>query len=151
MIQTTTRRLPLLFLLAVFFSVSLVKADDSHIRRRATEGDVVNDIVGGSVQSTPISYFAKFEGGNGLCGGSLIANDIVLTAAHCVDSKAGGFPPQVRIASTTESDGTVVDVDVAKSIFHPGWTGNVDDGNDGKYIKYLSTYHEHRYQKFQTS
>lgn len=76
-------------------------------------------IVGGSQQTSTISYFVKFEG-SVLCGASLISADTVLTAAHCVD---GGFPAAVRIAPLTTADGTVVAVDTANSKIHPDWTG----------------------------
>lgn len=95
--------------------------------------DPENTIVGGSATSSP-SWFVHF--GNRNCGASLITADIVLTAAHCVES---GFPTTVRVAPTistsTTTDGLEVSVDAANSVIHPLYVGNVALGNDVAIIK----------------
>jgi trypsin len=106
--------------------------DHSHIRRvrkLQDEGGKLgvtyydgNGIIGGSTQTTTISYFVSLPN----CGASLISEDTVLTAAHCVDGVNNtGFPSSVRIAPLTETDGLEVAVDKNKSIIHPAWTGDV--------------------------
>jgi len=64
-----------------------------------------------------------------MCGGTLVDEDTIVTAAHCFDSIPGQQGPNmVRLGDhdiTTTGDGaTPVDISIARSIQHPGWNSN---------------------------
>ncbi len=84
-------------------------------------------IVGGTaVPSGAYPFMASVRnGGSHLCGGSVIADTWVLTAAHCV-STGDGAGLSVRVGSNNNaSGGTVIDVDLAKR--HPDFDGSWHD------------------------
>jgi len=95
-----------------------------------------NRIVGGSEARQGAWPWAvilgrsRFGGGfQVMCGGTLIDEDTILTAAHCFDSIPGQQGPNmVRLGDhdiTTTGDGaTPVDISIARSIQHPGWNSN---------------------------
>ncbi|CAB9512913.1 Chymotrypsin-like elastase family member 1 [Seminavis robusta] len=58
-------------------------------------------------------WYCVFAGGV-LCGATLVHEDIVVTAAHCID---GSVPPRLRCGATTTSNGVLVDVEA--SVTHP--------------------------------
>merc|ERR1719308_193333 len=95
-----------------------------------------NRIVGGSEARQGAWPWAvilgrsRFGGGfQVMCGGTLVDEDTIVTAAHCFDSVPGQQGPNmVRLGDhdiTTTGDGaTPVDISIARSIQHPGWNSN---------------------------
>merc|ERR1711877_66383 len=98
------------------------KCGISGVSTRIVNGNV--RIVGGEYAPQGAWPWAVIIGRAGLtgfsiiCGGSLIATDAVLTAAHCFDSLGHGGPTTVRLGEhdiTTTSDGANhIDISIAK-------------------------------------
>ena len=86
-------------------------------------------IVGGSISTTVQPWVASLQqNGRHGCGGSLIAPQWVVTAAHCVTGQAN--PTQVRLGSLNNTSGGQV-IQIAQKIVHPSYnTSNINAGND---------------------
>ncbi|KAJ6636459.1 Serine protease snake [Pseudolycoriella hygida] len=87
-------------------------------------------IVGGTeanVREFPHMALIGFEDGNTIhwdCGGTLISEQFVLSAAHCFDSRDYGPARYVRLGEhdlNRKDDGTVVDLRIIQSIPHPDY------------------------------
>jgi trypsin len=76
-------------------------------------------IVGGS--NAPQGDYPFFVQGNG-CGGSLVWDDVVLTAAHCL----GAFDGSVLVGPYIESStsGGAENIDVVRQVQHPSYDSN---------------------------
>ncbi|MBL8264521.1 MAG: trypsin-like serine protease [Xanthomonadaceae bacterium] len=94
-------------------------------------------IVGGSLTTTVQPWVAALlQNGQQGCGGSLIAPQWVVTAAHCVSG--GANPTQVRLGSLYRSSGGQV-ISISQKIVHPGYsTSNINGGNDIALLKLAS-------------
>lgn len=67
-----------------------------------------------------------------LCGGIVIAENAVLTAAHCVDQRSSNraaIQPRLHIGGQN-TDEPVEKLETLVAIGHPGWTGNLMNGDD---------------------
>jgi protease YdgD len=73
-------------------------------------------------------------GDTGFCTGTLIATDLVLTAAHCLYDQASGLPVAVQTITFRAglSDGVAVaEVSVLRAVAHPGYDPAEGTGRNG--------------------
>lgn len=81
-------------------------------------------IVGGEpARQGEIPWMVSLQSRSGhFCGGSLIAKNWVLTAAHCVDGQSASSIPEVLVGLYSQKQkGNAESFKVAKIIIHPQW------------------------------
>lgn len=96
-------------------------------------------IVGGidtTIQSHPYQVSIQLNGRH-YCGGSLYRNDIVITAAHCLQNNIPVRSISVRLGSTIHSSGGVV-TEIASYANHPNYT-SFTNANDIAIIRLASS------------
>uniref|UniRef100_A0A1B0AAJ1 Peptidase S1 domain-containing protein n=1 Tax=Glossina pallidipes TaxID=7398 RepID=A0A1B0AAJ1_GLOPL len=87
-----------------------------------TAGRIVNGVET-TIENRPYQVSIQWERGNHFCGGSIISEDIVVTAAHCVAFKDPS-ELQVRLGSTYNNEGGIV-VGVKATKYHEKFDGDI--------------------------
>lgn len=104
---------------AILFSVSATAAQTEFTKIKSINVSESTRIVGGT-ESTPHTrpYQASVQSSNGshFCGGSIVGQDLILTAAHCMEGVNGDSPDmQVRVGAHSLTDGSGEAIKVAKA------------------------------------
>ena len=134
-----TKRLPLgLSLCAVLWSGCSAPSADGY---RLLQGDQVAPIINGVPDDDPahaavVALTLEFHGA--FCSGTLIAEDVILTAAHCLDSGIGTSTDVYFGQSTHDDPGEYVDVTEVR--IHPKWnTDDLQNGHDVALLRIANT------------
>ena len=106
-------------------------AEANSVEANSLEGSVQPKIIGGSeVSHSTVPYqVALTRNRNQFCGGTLIAPNWVLTAAHCLDGVSAS-QIQIRIGATDLRSNQGEYHNVSRIHVHEQWSGNVTRGRD---------------------
>jgi len=112
---------------AIFFQLCAASASESLATRLFKKPKVKENRIIGGKEATKgrYSYAVSLEDRDGqFCGGSLIAPDVVLSAAHC---SGGNYRAVIGRHDLTTNDGDEVEID--KEMEWPGYDYDEDDGD----------------------
>jgi len=121
---------PILFIVQLFALSTEARLRQKTSNARSDDGSTIAStrIVGGDeAVEDRYSFAVSLQSGGHFCGGSLIARDMVLSAAHCAD---GGFPSYDALIGRHDHDEWDGDrVDAVREYIHPYYrqtTNNYD-------------------------
>jgi hypothetical protein len=98
------------FVTATLMSVTLAAIVESPTATAITYGDPVENPQVEFPEVVPV-----WVGGKSLCSGTLVTQQVVLTAAHCVYGQSGPF--QISVGGSTLNNGRLIDID--STWYHP--------------------------------
>jgi trypsin len=119
-------------LLVVSCCAALVSAEKHSISRQVQEDDDVtlidqdpHEIVGGDEVDPPFRYSFMVRGGG--CGASLVAPNVLLTAAHCESVFAAGRVVKIGKHDLTDNSENSESFTVVEQVKHPSYGGGSID------------------------
>lgn len=119
-------------LVLFLFSMSLNSAALANSSRIQFTQKIVGGIDAKKDQVPFIVSLRKY--GEHFCGGSLVKENWVLTAAHCIEG--GGDPDNILLGSLKSDDSNNAQkFDIAKVIVHPNYNKSTTSGSDFALIK----------------
>jgi hypothetical protein len=144
---------PMASLLAPLLLLALGACEDPQVdgMRKAVlqDGPVprTGGIIGGSATSAgeyPGVVAVRMGGGmwGGMCTGTLIHPRVVLTAGHCMYTDGTDWtltPGQISIQVGINTSTAATVAHAEEAIYHPGWTGDINDMGPDVALIYLDT------------
>jgi trypsin len=128
----TKMKFTLAKLLVVSCCAALVSAEKHSISRQVQEDDDVtlidqdpHEIVGGDEVDPPFRYSFMVRGGG--CGASLVAPNVLLTAAHCESVFAAGRVVKIGKHDLTDNSENSESFTVVEQVKHPSYGGGSID------------------------
>ena len=98
------------FIVAALLPLTLVTIVQTSTASAVTYGDPIENPQIEFPEVVPV-----WVGGSSLCSGTLVTQQVVLTAAHCVYGQSGPF--QISVGGSTLNNGRLIDVDA--TWYHP--------------------------------
>lgn len=113
--------------IAIMLSCSVSAADNSGTKLKSQRfSDTIRIVGGNEAKPHSRSYQVSVQSlaGEHFCGGSIVADDLILTAAHCLEGVNGEAPGiQVRVGAHSLKDGSGKAIEVDKTFTNQEYPG----------------------------